>query len=142
MVPGRMKKPIRIKGRVVSGARRAAGFTQLDWVQDQCWEKLGFRPFPGTLNVEVVAEDLSAVEALEMRESEALIPPDPAFCEAKVFPLSMGAVSGVLILPAKDARIHEQRVVEIMAPVNLRETLELKDGDPVTIVIGTREIVQ
>lgn len=130
-----MKKRVRITGRVMSGARRAAGFTQLDWVQEQCRLKLGFRPFPGTLNVEVAAEDLAAVEALEMRECAVLLPPDPAFCEAKLFPLSVADVPGVLILPAKDVRIHDQRVIEVMAPVNLREALALKDGDPVTIVI-------
>jgi riboflavin kinase, archaea type len=57
-----------------------------------------------------------------------------------VFPVFVGAVSGALILPAKDVRIHEQRILEIMAPVSLRDALHLKDGDPVTIVIGTPEI--
>ncbi|MDP6927209.1 MAG: DUF120 domain-containing protein, partial [Rhodospirillales bacterium] len=54
-----------LRGQVVSGGRLAAFFTQLDWVMEQCAEKLGFEPFPGTLNVEIVAEDLAVVDALK-----------------------------------------------------------------------------
>lgn len=136
----KMQKHIKLTGRVISGARRAAGFTQLDWVQDQCLEKLSFKPYPGTLNVEVTAESFPALEALEKRASAALIPPDPAFCAAKVFPVSAGAISGALVLPAENVRIHEKQVIEVMAPVNLRDALHLKDGDPITLVIRTPEL--
>ena len=88
-----MKKPIRRTGRVVSGARRAAGFTQLDWVQDQCWEKLGFRPFPGTLNVEVVADGETGL-LFPMGDAGALVDPAPAL-EPR---LLGGAVGGELRL--------------------------------------------
>ena len=53
-----------LKGKVVGGSRQAAFFTQIQWVQDQCAEKLGFAPFPGTLNVELAPE--SRAEALSL----------------------------------------------------------------------------
>ncbi|MCK5680315.1 DUF120 domain-containing protein, partial [bacterium] len=40
-------------GEIVKGAGKAAFFTQLDWVTKQCVAKLGFTPFPGTLNIRV-----------------------------------------------------------------------------------------
>ena len=140
---GKTEQPARVKltGRVISGARRAAGFTQLDWVQDQCLKKLGFRPYPGTLNVEISAESLAALKALEMQASTALIPPDPAFCEAKVLFLSAGSIPGAMVIPAEDVRIHDKKVIEVIAPVNLRDSLSLKDGDLITLFLETHKIL-
>lgn len=135
----RTPKQSRLTGRVVSGVRRAAGFTQLGWVQAQCLEKLGFKPYPGTLNVEVSEDSLAALAAVERQEGPALIPPDRSFCEARVFPLSIGAVSGAMILPSEDVRIHDKQVIEVMAPVNLRDELHLEDGAPVTLLIRSTE---
>ena len=51
-----------LTGEIVSGAREAVFFTQLDWVQEQCKTKLGFKPYPGTLNLEINKEKWSVVE--------------------------------------------------------------------------------
>ena len=133
-----MGDPITITGRVVSGAGRAAYFTQLAWVQNQCGEKLGFRPYPGTLNVEVPPEDLTAIESARRESGVDLIPPEEGGCTAKALPLRIGSLSGILVLPEKEARIHENRIVEVMAPVCLREVLALKDGDEVPLLFGDR----
>ena len=123
-------------GKVVSGSRRAAYFTQLDWVQEQCEEKLGFRPYPGTLNLEVAEEALALIiEALQEEETIDLVPSNPEFCVAKAFPVSVGSVSGAVILPAEEVRIHGQKIIEVLAPVRLKEALNVKDGDSVTLIL-------
>ena len=53
-------------GKVVGGVKQAAYFTQLDWVQEQCADKLGFRPYPGTLNLEISKESLPELEDLRL----------------------------------------------------------------------------
>ena len=52
-----------IKGKIISGVRKGAYFTPLDWVQTLCMKKLGFRPYPGTLNLEISEDYLPVIEA-------------------------------------------------------------------------------
>ena len=124
-----------ISGRVVTGAGKAAQFTQLDWVQEQCYSKLGFRPYPGTLNVEVAEESLPVVEVLRREEGIRLVPPDPEYCAAKVLPLSVGTVSGALIVPEASVNIHGRKIIEVLAPVRLKDALDLNEGEKVTLEI-------
>ena len=76
-------------GKVVSGVKQAAYFTQLDWVQEQCYDKLGFRPYPGTLNLEISKQSLPELKALRREAGVSLVPPDPAFCAAKTLSLTV-----------------------------------------------------
>ncbi len=122
-------------GKVVSGVKQAAFFTQLDWVQEQCMEKLGFRPYPGTLNLELSEESLPIIDALQKEEGVTLIPPDPKFCIAKALPVSSGEASGAIIIPSEDVKVHGKNIVEIMAPIMLKKALDVKDGDSLTFIV-------
>ena len=124
-----------ISGRVVTGAGKAAQFTQLDWVQEQCYTKLGFRPYPGTLNLEVAEKCLPVVDVLRREEGIRLVPPDPEFCAATVLPLSVGTVSGALIVPEASVNIHGRNIIEVLAPVRLKDALGLNEGERITLEI-------
>jgi riboflavin kinase, archaea type len=129
------QKPFNISGKVISGARRASFFTQIDWVQSQCLEKLGFKPFPGTLNIEAPDQDFLLVEALRNKQAIQLIPPDKGFCVAKVYPAVIDEISIAVIIPQEDVRIHGKHIVEILSGVKLRDALRLKDGDVIEVRI-------
>ena len=127
-----------MKGRVVSGAKKAAFFTQLDWVLEQCLEKLGFKPFPGTLNVEVMPESLLDVKSLHEEKGIELVPPDlinSASCSAKVLPVSIEGIGGAMIIPEEKVRIHGKNILEAIAPLNLKDALHKDDGDTITLTI-------
>jgi riboflavin kinase len=124
-----------LNGKVVSGVRKAAYFTQLDWVQEQCMEKLGFRPYPGTLNVEISEESLPIIEALQKEQGIELNPPDTEFCAARAMLLSVGSVSGAIIIPAEDVRVHGKSIVEVISPLRLKDALQVKDGDSLTLIV-------
>lgn len=128
-----------LTGTIVSGKRQASYFTQLDWVQEQCQEKLGFKPFPGTLNIEIDKNCLPIIEALEEETCAELIPLDPQFCSAKIFPISIEKVDGAIIIPAENVNIHEKNIREIMAPVNLKSELGLEDGDTLRFSLKTMD---
>jgi beta-phosphoglucomutase-like phosphatase (HAD superfamily) len=128
-----MEGMVAIKGRVVSGARKAAGFTGLDWVELQCMSKLGFKPFPGTLNVELSSEGLRALATLQGPGRMELVSPDPSFCSAGIVPVTIGACAGALIILPEWARVHPENIVEVIAPVKLRDALGLEDGSVVII---------
>ena len=126
-----------ILGKVIQGAQKAAFFTELDWVKMQCREKLGFIPFPGTLNLEIKTPAVEFLENMADMTWEELVPPDQKFCSSKLLPVSVGEIKGALILPEPDVNIHGRHVIEILAPVKLRDALGLSDGDMVTVKVGS-----
>ena len=125
-----------VTGKIVSGARQAAFFTRLDWVQEQCAQKFGFKPYPGTLNLAIADADADLLESLQGPETLALIPPDPKFCSAQTLAVTIKGIPGAIIVPAKDVRIHARNILEVIAPVCLKEVLGLDDGDFVKITIN------
>jgi CTP-dependent riboflavin kinase len=125
-----------LTGIIVSGVKQAAYFTQLDWVQEQCLNKLGFKPYPGTLNLQIPKESLSIVEALQKEEGVDLIPPDPQFCAGKAFPVVVGKVRGAIIIPDEDVRVHGNNIIEVMAPLRLKEALDVDDGDSLKLTVN------
>ena len=122
-----------ISGIIQSGAGKGAYFTQLEWVVKQCKRILGYQPFPGTLNVRVVDEDLPGLSRFLQDADLELIPDDPSFCAARVKKVMVNQIPAALVLPGKDVRIHENRVIELIASCNLKNSLGLKDGDRVTV---------
>jgi len=119
----------------VSGSRSAARFTQLDWVQQQCREKLDFAPFPGTLNLDIAPDYFPVITDLQGADAIELIPQESDGCAGKVIPLSIEGIRGAIVIPDRKVNIHGQNIVEVMAPVGLRESLGLADGHRVTLFI-------
>lgn len=132
----RLLKDLIIVGKIVGGAGEGAYFTRINWVQEQCQERLGFKPYPGTLNLEISREYLPIIESLNREEGIDLISPDPKFCNAKTFPVSLGDIGGALIMPDEKVRIHAKNIIEIIAPLNIKASLNVSDGDLISIAIG------
>jgi CTP-dependent riboflavin kinase len=124
-----------LTGKIVSGTGKGAYFTRIDWVLRQCNEKLGFKPYPGTLNLEISVEDLPIIESLHKEKGIELISPDPKFCNGKAFPVSLGEINAAIIIPEQKVRVHPKNIIEIIAPLNIKASLNIKDGDSVTVVL-------
>jgi riboflavin kinase len=125
-----------ISGIIQSGAGKGAFFTQVDWVVRQCEKMLGYRPFPGTLNVRIDDSDMNGLKRLVDGNDFELVPDDPAFCSASVKKVVVNGIPAAVVIPAEDVRIHEERIVEIIAACGIKETLGLKDGDGVRLSWG------
>ncbi|MFC1869170.1 DUF120 domain-containing protein [Thermodesulfobacteriota bacterium] len=129
-----MLRKRKINGRIVRGKGEAAFFTQLDWVQKQCLEKLGFSPYPGTLNLKVSGEGITALETLQKsHKGLCLTSPDPNFCDANVWPVYIREISCALIIPAEEVRIHGRHIIEILSPLRVKDVLKVGDGDMLTV---------
>ena len=128
---------MQITGVITSGAGQGAYFTQVDWVLRQCAEKLGFIPFPGTLNVTIRDRDLPDLQRLLAAAEISLVPTDPAFCAAPVQPVTVRGIPAAVVLPSEEVRIHADNTIEILSPCHLKRTFGLRDGDP--IVVSTRD---
>ena len=134
-----MSKDWIIAGKIVSGAGEGAYFTRINWVQEQCQEKLGFKPYPGTLNLEISKEYLPIIELLNQENGIELISPDPKFCNAKAFPVSLGDINGALIMPDEKVRIHAKDIIEIISPIRIKASLNVGDGDFISVAIKLRK---
>jgi CTP-dependent riboflavin kinase len=42
-------------------------------------------------------------------------------------------VSAAIVAPAEDVSAHGQNIIEIMAPISLKEALDVEDGDEIMI---------
>jgi riboflavin kinase, archaea type len=123
---------MRIRGKLVRGLGEAPGFTQLPWVVEQCREKLGFAPYPGTVNLEVLAEDMAAWAELKRRPGTVLTPPDSGFCDASCQPVTIqGRIQAATIVP--HVTDYPPNKLELMAPCAVVETLRLELGQEVAI---------
>jgi len=124
-----------LTGRIVSGIKQGAFFTQLDWVQEQCLEKLGFKPYPGTLNLEITDENIAIIKALKPQEGIELVPPDSNFCSGFVFPITVEGISGAIVAPAEDVRVHGKNIIEIISPLGLKDALGVAEGDFGSLIV-------
>lgn len=131
-----MKMGLIITGKIIGGAGEGAYFTQIDWVIQQCDEKLGFKPYPGTLNLEILEDDFPVIESLDQETGIELVSPDPKFCNAKTFRVSMGKINGAIVMPEEKVRVHPKNIIEIIAPLNLKAALNLNDGDFLKVKIA------
>ena len=122
-----------ITGKIVSGAGEGAFFTQIDWVQQQCSAKLGFRPYPGTLNLEIEPDDLPLIASRYQKKGVELISPDPKFCNARAVGVRLEKINAAIIMPEEKVRIHAENIIEIIAPLSIKATLNVADGDSLTI---------
>jgi len=136
-----VSKKLDLTGKIVSGVKQGEFFTQLAWVQEQCLEKLGFTPWPGTLNLEIPKDSLSIIEKLEPEEGIELVPPGSNYCSGRVFPVSVEGIPAAIVFPAEDVRVHGKNIVEIISPKMLKEVLGVKDGDWVRLTINNPELV-
>jgi|GEM_PF-194708 len=117
-----------LSGIVRSGRGEARGFTQLDWVRAQFIAKLGFEPYPGTLNLET--SDGAASQVARSARG-IIIEPAPNFCAARCYRVKLnGRVDAVWIVP--EVADYPRGQMEFVAPVSLRDALNLKDGAVVT----------
>lgn len=125
-----------LSGMVVTGAKQAAFFTQLDWVKSQCLTLLGFEPYPGTLNLRLSEEDRSKMQEINKLSGIPLIAPNETYCSSRVFPVQIGNIPGAIIIPEESVQLHGSDTVEILAPVCLREVLKLQEGDRVSVDVS------
>ncbi|MFH1127122.1 MAG: DUF120 domain-containing protein [archaeon] len=129
--------PSRFRGFVVSGSGEGAYYLGLEQYFLQICEKIGFTPFKGTLNVEVRDEhDLSVKDEFLSRLPiviDGFTDGGRSFGELMCFKCRINdEVEGAILVPKRTH--HDRRIVEIVAPVRLREALNLKDGDEIEVI--------
>ncbi|MET1124770.1 MAG: winged helix-turn-helix domain-containing protein/riboflavin kinase [Archaeoglobaceae archaeon] len=127
---------IKISGRVFSGLGEGRYYVSLDGYRKQFREKLGFDPYPGTLNLKIPREQMHFRRMLE-REEGILIKgfrsENRTFGDVKAFKAKIKDTECAVVLPKRTH--YPPDVLEIIAPVKLRNSLGLEDGDMVEVEV-------
>ena len=121
-----------LKGEVTSGLGKGKYYMSKEVYQEAFDEELGFKPFPGTLNLRVDEKQRKKFEengeTLKIRE---VYEDEERLSNVDITPCKIDGVEcGLLKLEFTD---HPDSVAEIVAPVELRERFDLKDEDRITI---------
>jgi len=131
---------ITLEGTLFSGLGEGAYYVSKDGYRKQFIEKLGFDPYPGTLNLKITsdydAKTRSELEAYPAIELQGFQNESRSFGDAKCYPAIINNKVKGAILTAMRTH-YDSSVLEIIAPVYLRGSLKLKDGQKVKIEILT-----
>jgi len=121
-----------LRGKISSGAGEGARFVSLPWVRKQMAEKLGFTPFPGTLDI-MLGRDSVEVRKSLMKASGIEILPAPGYFRGKLFRAKLRGAKCALVVP--EVLGYPDDIIEIVAPANLRDELRLVDGSLVEVEV-------
>jgi riboflavin kinase len=111
----------------------------LDWVQRTLTKCLGYTPFPATLNVRPRSQDDARTWAtVQEKFSPIALLSEDGFCSARLYriqvhgPDNFGArMNAAVLVPNIDDYPSDK--IEIVAPVQLKRTWGVRDGDSLTL---------
>lgn len=127
---------IELVGTLFTGLGEGQYYIVQNGYSDQFKERLGFVPFPGTLNLNL--NDQSTVLRRKFIEHKGIeikgfTSEDRTFGGGKCFHAKIEDKDGAVIIP--DRTHYPEDILEMLSPVNLRETLKIRDGDEITITV-------
>lgn len=132
---------VTLQGTVFTGLGEGAYYVNKPDYKKQIMAKLGFEPYPGTLNVKLTQDyeiktrqDLEAYPAIDVVGFQNQ---DRSFGLVKCYPALIGGKIRGAFLTATRSH-YDTSVLEIIAPVCLRKQLNLKDGSKVKVEILTQ----
>jgi CTP-dependent riboflavin kinase len=125
-------------GRLVSGIGRGKHFTRMEWARRQFVDKLGIDPFPGTVNL-IVDDDPQSMEVWNHLKETPGVRIDnphagPQDCHARCYPVSIdGRIEAAIVFP--EVTGYSPVKIEIIAAIEVRDALDIDDGDLLRIEI-------
>lgn len=131
---------VTLEGTVFTGLGEGAYYISKEHYKKQFIEKLGFDPYPGTLNLKLTTDydikthdELEAYPAIEVGGFKS---EERTFGSVKCYPVTIdNKEKGALISALRSH--YDASVLELIAPVPLRRQLRLKDGHKVKVEVLT-----
>ncbi len=124
------KQPKRVEGFVSNGVGEGAYYIQK--YNSFLKKKLGFKAFPGTLNLKVdeikVKNFLNQLNPVYIKEFKAT---NRTFGGITCYKVKINSVKGAIVVP--DRTRYSANVLELIAPLSLRKKFDLNEGSKINV---------
>lgn len=125
--------PMRLQGRVITGFGEGQYYMSLDGYVKQFVKILGFKPFPGTLNIKLEKGKLEREKLGGGFTLHGFKSHQRTYGGGHIYTARLGKIKGAVVIP--DRTHYPDDIIEFIAPVNLRRKLGLRDGDKMEVRI-------
>jgi len=129
---------ITFEGVVFTGLGEGAYYVTRDPYRKQFIDKLGFDPYPGTLNLKLVSEydvrTRAELETYPAIEISGFKNEDRTYGPVRCFHVLVNNKEKGAVVCALRSH-YDTSVIEIISPVNLRSRLKLKEGNKVKVEV-------
>lgn len=122
-----------IDGLIVRGLREGAYFMSMQHYQKEIKKKLGFSAYPGTLNIKVSKKQKTSLDDSGKILIEGFIKGDKTFGGIDCYKATIKNINGAVIIPHMT---KHRDIIEFIAPVHLKSSLKLKDGDKIKVELA------
>jgi riboflavin kinase, archaea type len=120
-----------IRGKVEPGLGKGKYYISREGYRNQFLRNLGFVPFPGTLNIKLDRPFIP--QTMKTIYIEGFWDENRNYGKCKCYTISVQGIKAAIIRP--DRSNYPADLVEVIAPVHLREALGLVDKDTVAITL-------
>ena len=134
-------KNIHFKGILVSGMGEGKYYMSLEGYRKQFEKKIGYIPYPGTLNLRIsdyLLENREKIGSFCYQYIEGFSDSTRTYgwvkCYSVILNDNVDIQSDLLIL---ERTHHDKNMLEIIAPVCIKEAMSLKNGDMVKVTLQT-----
>jgi riboflavin kinase len=130
------KPVIELNGTIVSGLGEGRYYLSIRGYTKQFEDRLGFTPYPGTLNVKLDEESAAARVRLNNITPiyiSSFKTSNRTYGGIRCYMASIGGITGAVIVP--DRSHYKNDVIETVARVSIKETLKKDNGDLIEVVI-------
>jgi riboflavin kinase len=136
MMEAKHPASVTLEGAVFTGIGEGAYYITKEGYRKQFIERLGYDPYPGTLNIKLTNDyDMKAraeLEAYPAIEIQAFKNENRTYGPVKCYPaLINNRAKGAILFALRTH--YDSSVIEIIAPNFLRQQLKLRDGQKIKI---------
>ncbi|MFQ5941781.1 MAG: DUF120 domain-containing protein [Nitrososphaerales archaeon] len=129
---------LEFNGVSISGVGEGAYYMSQGGYRKQFVKKLGFEPYPGTLNIKL-SEQVYVNAKRELEKHPAIFidgfsDEKRTYGWVKCYPATINnKVEGALLVLERTH--HDDSVIEVIAPLKIKDSAKIRDGDKVTITV-------
>ncbi len=123
-----------LSGKVITGLGEGQYYISLEGYRTQFQEKLGFDPYPGTLNIKLDQQSIELRKRINANiKISGFTDRNRTFGSGSCFNVMISDMRCAVITPERTH--YPEDIIEVIAPVNLREYLNIKDGSAVHVEV-------
>jgi len=131
---------IHFNGTLVSGMGEGKYYMSLEGYRKQFEKKIGYIPYPGTLNIRIFdplsLENRKKIESFGYQFIDGFSDSERTYgwvkCYSVIINDNVDTQSDLLIL---ERTHHDKNMLEIIAPINIKQVMGLKNGDNVKVTL-------